>query len=473
MSLKYCISLHRYAREHIEKLKAENRLGTRSRFANWIPVTATEMEGFFAIIVNMGIIQIPNIEAYWSTSWTSEISFFSKVLRRDRFQQIFWLLHVSHDDIVVPVARINKVKALLDLLIPNFQASYNPSRDVSVDETMVGFRGRFGAKQYLPNKPTKYGVKAFTLADSSHGYVLNILLYTGKDTLANASSQYKDQSQPAQVVLHLAEPYLDQGRHVFTDRYYTSIPLTKALSDRSTAFTGTVMKNRADLPDEIRSKSFKLKDDEIVAYRTDRLLAMGWRAAQKKPVIMLSSEEPAKVVTVHNRRGQDVRKPQVVHHYNQSMNGVDIADQCCVYYSFIRKSKKWWRKVFFWLLEVTVVNSYTLHKIVSPQKLTHLEYRQRTLEALAMRHICSAPPRPGPGRPRKRPRQSSSGDPERLNGRPHFLAKRQSRECVVCSDPASGERHRTLYYCKTCSSQPSLCPDTCFELYHTEEHYRS
>ena len=179
----------------------------------------------------MGIIQIPNIEAYWSTSWTSEISFFSKVLRRDRFQQIFRLLHVSHDDIVVPVARINKVKALLDLLIPNFQASYNPSRDVSVDETMIGFRGRFSAKQYLLNKPTKYGVKAFTIADSSHGYILNILLYTGKDTLANTSPQYKDQQQPAQVVLHLAEPYLDQGRHVFTDRYYTSISLAKALSD--------------------------------------------------------------------------------------------------------------------------------------------------------------------------------------------------------------------------------------------------
>ena len=171
MYLKYFISLHRYASDNIEKLRAENRLGTRSRFANWIPVTATEMEEFFAIIVNMGIIQIPNIEAYWSTSWTSEISFFSKVLRRDRFQQIFRLLHVSHDDIVVPVARINKVKALLDLLIPNFQASYNPSRDVSVDETMIGFRGRFSAKQYLLNKPTKYGVKAFTIADSSHAWL--------------------------------------------------------------------------------------------------------------------------------------------------------------------------------------------------------------------------------------------------------------------------------------------------------------
>ena len=47
---------------------------------------------------------------------------------------------------------------------------------------MVGLLGRFGAKQYIPNKQTKYGVKAFTLADSTNGYILVILLYTGGDT---------------------------------------------------------------------------------------------------------------------------------------------------------------------------------------------------------------------------------------------------------------------------------------------------
>ena len=61
-------------------------------------------------------------------------------------------------------------------------------------------------------------------------------------------------------------------------------------------FTRTAMKNRVDLPDQIHSKSLELKDDEVLAYHTNRLLALGWRAAQKKPVIMLSSEEPAKVV---------------------------------------------------------------------------------------------------------------------------------------------------------------------------------
>ena len=57
--------------------------------------------------------------------------------------------------------RIDKVKSLIDILIPNFQSSYKPSRDLAVDETMVGFQGRFGAKQYMPNKPVKYGDKSF------------------------------------------------------------------------------------------------------------------------------------------------------------------------------------------------------------------------------------------------------------------------------------------------------------------------
>ena len=52
----------------------------------------------------------------------------------------------------------------------------HPSSNLSVDETMVGFRGQFGAKQYIPNKPTKYGIKAFTLADSKNGYILDALI---------------------------------------------------------------------------------------------------------------------------------------------------------------------------------------------------------------------------------------------------------------------------------------------------------
>jgi hypothetical protein len=137
-------------------------------------------------------------------------------------------------------------------MIPKFQASCHPGHNIAVDESMIVFRGHFAAKQYMPKKPVKWGVKAFTMADSSNGYLLNILLYTGQETLQGAGSEFAHLPQPAQVVMYLVNPYLDSGRHVFTDRYYTSVPLAQALGEHNTAFTGTSNKNRVDLLDDLR-----------------------------------------------------------------------------------------------------------------------------------------------------------------------------------------------------------------------------
>ena len=103
----------------------------------------------------------------------------------------------------------------------------------------------------MSNKPTKYGIKAFTLAESEHGYILDILIYTGRDTLAHASPIFSDLPQPAWVVVHVAGNYLGKGHHIFTDRYYTSVPLAQVLLDRVTGFTGTSMSNRVNLPNEL------------------------------------------------------------------------------------------------------------------------------------------------------------------------------------------------------------------------------
>ena len=64
--------------------------------------------------------------------------------------------------------------------------------------------------------------------------------------------------------------------------------------------------------------------------------------------------------------------------YNKHMLGVDKLDQLVSYYSFVHKSVKWWRKVFFWWLEVAVVNSCVVYKIEcdknKTQALVHLAY---------------------------------------------------------------------------------------------------
>ena len=103
----------------------------------------------------------------------------------------------------------------------------------------------------------------------------------------------------------------------------------------------------------------------MVSYRTGKLLALAWQAEKRNtPVYMVSTESSAAWETVrsHNSYNPTTRKPSAVHLYNNNMNGVDRADHIAVYYSFERKTRKWWRKVFFWLMESTLVNSYIIYK---------------------------------------------------------------------------------------------------------------
>jgi len=44
-------------------------------------------------------------------------------------------------------------------------------------------RGDFFLKKYLPGKPTKWGIKAWGLADSANGYLLKCDIYKGKETI--------------------------------------------------------------------------------------------------------------------------------------------------------------------------------------------------------------------------------------------------------------------------------------------------
>ena len=105
-------------------------------------------------------------------------------------------LHLSDNNLYIPKGQpghdpLYKLRPLLRPLITNFQAAYTLNRELSIDEAMVGFKGRLSFIQYLPKKPTKWGMKAYVLADSQTGYVYNWRLYTGKLEQPNAQSRNK------------------------------------------------------------------------------------------------------------------------------------------------------------------------------------------------------------------------------------------------------------------------------------------
>ena len=183
-------------------------------------------------------------------------------------------------------------------------------------------------------------------------------------------------------------------------------------------------------------------------------------------------------VTSHNEystqpeQGRDTETPcsaalQPVNEWGRSSR----PEQCLLLVH--QESRKWWRKLSFWLMEVTTVNSYILYQFHPQVNLTHLQYRRQVIESLAVRFLSTVPPRPGPGRSMKRPLIESDRNALRLNKKSHYPGMlSQAKECTVCSDRSAKKRHRSLYYCKTCRNHPPLCITPCFEKYHTLQHYK-
>ena len=48
--------------------------------------------------------------------------------------------------------------------------------------------------------------------------------------------------------MSLSEPFLDHGRNVTADRFFSSVPVAEALLERRTTLVGTMMKNKKEIP---------------------------------------------------------------------------------------------------------------------------------------------------------------------------------------------------------------------------------
>lgn len=74
---------------------------------------------------------------------------------------------------------------------------------------MVASKARHGMKQYMKDKPTKWGFKLFVLADSKTGYTCNFNVYQGKALTPSGNGLNYDA-----VVNLIQVPFLGTGYNV-------------------------------------------------------------------------------------------------------------------------------------------------------------------------------------------------------------------------------------------------------------------
>jgi hypothetical protein len=181
------------------------------------------------------------------------------------------------------------------------------------------------------------------------------------------------------------------------------------------------------------------------------------------------------------RRHEQVKKPICISHYNMFMKGVDRADQYLAYYSLLRKTVKWMKKVALWLINRALFNSFSVYKNLNPRtKLRYKEFLLRVAKAWSTEPMEAAQAesdtdlvRPGlstptPCRPHVDPPGQLLGDMWK-----HVLAqivksekgkrKYPARPCRVCT--VHKKRSETAYICEFCVVP--LHKGKCFQRYHT------
>lgn len=268
-------------------------------------------------------------------------------------------LHFADNANVDKSNRLFKIDSILHLLNNSFYNTYSPDDIVCIDESIVPFRGRV----ILKGKRHKFGIKLFKLC-SKGGYTNRFIVYARRD-------KDRQGSVAESIVMRLMNGLLDCGRKLSADNFYSSIPLAETLIARNTHYAGTLRKNRIGIPKEIVLKKLK-KNEDICLQNNKGITIMKWRS--KRDVLMLS--------TFHNNKRIDEVKPYMVNDYNQAKGYGDLSDQMAAYTPFIRKTCKWYLRLFMHLTtQMALVNAWVLFCKVNG-KIGIKEFKSQIIEAV-------------------------------------------------------------------------------------------
>jgi len=321
---------------------------SRSLGANFV-TDKQELTTFLGVSILIGVYKGRGepIRAMWSE--TEGRKCISQFMLCARFEQLTKYLRFDLTN-TRPTRRMQTkfapMGSLYDLWEQKLSRAFIPYEYVTVDETLVPFRGRCNFKQYMPSKPAKYGLKFWCLCDAKTAYCLRMRPYLGTDHGAVRTA-----GLGKKTVLDLTER-LDAGRTVVTDNFFTSLDLLRDLRARRLGLIGTVRKNRRELPPEFTTKRSEA-GSSLFGFNEDAAL-VSYAPKKNKRVVLMSSEHSGEEID------PGTGKPEIIMTYNRGKGGVDHLDQMCGAYTTRKRTTRWPKVVFQHMVDVTAYNAFIL-----------------------------------------------------------------------------------------------------------------
>lgn len=174
-----------------------------------------------------------------------------------------------------------------------------------------------------------------------------------------------------------------------------------------------------------------------------------------------------------------VYQPRTVSNYNKYINAVDRSDQILATNNVLRKCVRWWKTLFFHLIDIAVVNSFILfkeHQAKNPDdQALHRpkDYSLGSFREEIVRQLCDFPeyevaPLSSKLKPTPPPEDFDTVHiPEYCDVR---------RCCVVCYNQGRGEL-KVISYCSAPQCKGKAMHVTkdknCFRVFHSREYQSS
>ncbi|XP_045505907.1 piggyBac transposable element-derived protein 4-like [Colias croceus] len=205
----------------------------------------TEIKALFGLYYLCGVLNMNHVTTKELFDKNSGIGYFRAKISEARFEFLTNCLRFDNratreerreNDRLAPIRQV------FDDIVKVSSELYSPSEYCTLDEMLLGFRGRCVFKMYIPSKPDKYGIKIVMLCDSKTAYMINAFVYLGKD------------STPRNVpcaeffTMKLTEPIHGSNRNLACDNLFTSLLVANQLFQKQVTIVGTLRKNKREIP---------------------------------------------------------------------------------------------------------------------------------------------------------------------------------------------------------------------------------
>ena len=245
--------------------------------------------------------------------------------------------------------------AKVGLLLEHFRRRcclFIPEHNMSFDEATAKYTGRMTKMKHLQSKYKPYdGIRIYSLNGSKTGYTNNF------------RCDLRDQTPVETMFQSVLTPFEGKGYTVWGDNAFTTVNMLRMCKDRGINFAGTT-RTTYGFPRSLVDESLEAGEWKWLMSKEGFLAAFWADVGYVKLMSNFHSPEQGQVLRrVSGQADKEKRgAPTVGVEYNHFMGGTDLQDFIRGLYTTHRRGKKWWRCLYYWVLDSSMYNAFVLYK---------------------------------------------------------------------------------------------------------------